>query len=223
MGSLVSLNVDLPALPTSAFNVVLCTSVSDYELAAANLTTAKAMRKQIEEQRVAMKKPIDDAAKAVQAFFKPYIDALDRYDAEQKGEMLDFKRREESLAAEKQQAANAAAAAERARLEAEAATALEAGDVARAEVLANTAEVVQATTIATTVVASGVSTRKVWKAEVTDKAAFVAVAGTDQMFLAAVDINEQTLAKFANATNGAVKIPGVRLYQDEVMSARRAA
>ena len=65
--------------------------------------------------------------------------------------------------------------------------------------------------------ASGISVRKIWKAR--------PAGGTKTYNLALVPvgyhlINEQSLTKVAQATKGAIRIPGVEFYEDSNIAAR---
>lgn len=60
----------------AAANALQIVTADDYRQAAQELQALAAKEKEIDEARVKLKKPIDDAAKAVQAFFKPPLDFL---------------------------------------------------------------------------------------------------------------------------------------------------
>ena len=63
----------------------------------------------------------------------------------------------------------------------------------------------------------GVSTRKVWRAEVIDDSQVpVAIAGA---VIRPIDI--RAIEKIAEATKGTIQVPGVRLFQETVMSIRK--
>ncbi|MCB5411817.1 hypothetical protein [Pseudogemmobacter faecipullorum] len=88
------------------------------------VTGARTVFKAIEAERVAQKKPHDDAGKAVQAFFTPFLDKIDRTaDAVKKLQAAFLKKQEARAEAERRErerkAREEAEAAERARAEAE--------------------------------------------------------------------------------------------------------
>lgn len=63
----------------------------------------------------------------------------------------------------------------------------------------------------------GVSTRKVWRAEVLDDAQVpVSVAGA---IVRPIDI--RAIEKIAEATKGTIQVPGIRLFQETLMSIRK--
>lgn len=107
------------------------------------------------------------------------------------------------------------------RLLREAAEAEQAGDAVGAETVLTMAQMVEemAAPVASAPapVAAGISTRKVWKARVTDPAKVpVEVAG---MIIRPID--EGLLNKLAVSSKGTMAIPGVEMYQEESISARR--
>jgi hypothetical protein len=110
------------------------------------------------------------------------------------------------------------AEAERKRKEADAAAAKAAERDERAASVAP-AVVIQVESAAPVV--EGVSSRKAWKATVTDKKAFVAFAAQDVtgMFLGAVEVNEIALGKLAKGDK-APTLPGVRFTLETIMSSR---
>lgn len=80
------------------------------------LAGARQIHKDLDAMRVAEKKPHDDAAKAVQAKFKPLLDAIERAGAAAKGVLSAYMRRKEAQLAEQRRRE----AEEAARIEAEA-------------------------------------------------------------------------------------------------------
>lgn len=108
------------------------------------------------------------------------------------------------------------AGAERKRKEAEAAAAKAAEREEQAAAVAPAA-VIQAQTAVPTI--KGVAGRKVWRATVTDKKAFLAFAAQDVtgMFLGCVEISETGLAKFAKGDT-APTVPGVSFRQESALA-----
>lgn len=66
----------------------------------------------------------------------------------------------------------------------------------------------------------GISTRKTWKAKVIDKRLFIQEAIKNDTLLAFVEIDLKKLNKFAQATKGEVKYPGIEFYVEETLAAR---
>ena len=67
---------------------------------------------------------------------------------------------------------------------------------------------------------SGMAVRKVWKADVTDKAAFLAHVAQHPELLECVDVRIAALERFISATGGAVVIPGVQIHQETQIASR---
>ncbi len=66
----------------------------------------------------------------------------------------------------------------------------------------------------------GISMRKTWKAELTDKTAFVKAAANDPNLMALLSVDMSALNKIATATKGGVTYPGVRFYEELSMASR---
>jgi hypothetical protein len=166
---------------------------------------------------------------------------------EQRKQREEQQRRDREAAAERARV-EADAAAERARSEKEAqalrdqaAEAAKTGDVeaaARLETaaesrqeqaqmvvqeLAQTRELISAATVEKTVPkVSGLSTRKVWKVEVTDKLAFVRYIAEHPEYLELVEPNTPAVNKLGLALKQACPLAGVRVYEDEQLASRAA-
>lgn len=230
-----------------------------FEMAAGELQQIKSLQKNVEKQRTDITGPMNAALKAVNALFKAPADWLDQAEATLKRAMLSYQQAEEAKRREAQRAAEAAAAAERARIAAEAAAAeamaraeaealrkqaeaaekqgdveaaarlasqaesrAEEGAVAVLE-LAQTKELISAPTVEKTVPkVSGISTRKVWKVEVTDKLAFVRYIAEHPEYLGLLEPNTPAVNKLGLALKQACPIAGVRVYEDEQLASRAA-
>lgn len=70
---------------------------------------------------------------------------------------------------------------------------------------------------------AGVSMREKWTAEVTDKAAFVRAVAANPSLLGLVDANAGALNQMASALKSDLKIPGVNVRREQVVSARGRA
>lgn len=230
-----------------------------FELAADELQQVKALQKGVEAQRTSITGPMNTALKAVNALFKAPSEWLDQAESILKRAMLTYQQAEEAKRREAQRIAEAAAAAERARIAAEAAAAEAAaraeaealrqqaqqaqqtGDVEAAARLASQAvsreeqgavtvqELAQTKDLISAPVAvkavpkvSGLSTRKVWKVEVTDKLAFVKYIAEHPEYLELVEPNTPALNKLGLALKQACPIVGVRVYEDEQLASRSA-
>lgn len=190
-----------------------------YEAAAEDLKRVKALAKSIEEARATLKKPVLEAGRGIDAFFKTPLDWLARAEAAIKGAMLDFQRAEERRRLEAAQKAAAEAEEKRRQILAEAERQRAQGHDLLAETIAGTAALVAAAPPPAPAVpkVAGIYTRKVWTATVTDAKKLIAHAlANDLMHFVA--INEGALLRYAQATQGA-PLPGVTFEQRDSLAA----
>lgn len=128
-------------------------------------------------------------------------------------------------AAEIQRKADQAAADGRAedaaRLAAEAESRVEQG-AAEVMTLQHTSQLVTAPMSAAPRVTAGVSTRKVWKAEISDKIELIRYVAEHPEFTDLLDGNMPAINKIALALKANCPIKGVRVFEDSVIAARAA-
>lgn len=166
---------------------------------------------------------------------------------EQRKQRAEQERREREAAAERARIEEAAAA-ERARAEQEAQAlrqqaeqAQQTGDVEAAarlatqaearqeqgamvvQELAQTKELISAPIVEKSVPkVSGISTRKVWKVEITDKLAFVKYVAAHPEYLELVEANMPAVNKLGLALKKSCPLEGVRVFEDEQLASRAA-
>ncbi|WP_261526849.1 hypothetical protein [Burkholderia multivorans] len=122
------------------------------------------------------------------------------------------------------QAEQAAAAGDveaAARLSAEAESRVEQG-AAEVATLQTTATLITAPIAAAPVRTTGVSTRKVWKAEVSDKLALIRFVATHPEYVDLLDANMPAINKIALALKANCPLDGVRVFEENVLAARAA-
>lgn len=120
-----------------------------------------------------------------------------------------------------EEAAAAGKAEEAASLASEALSRVEQG-AAEVATIQQTSQLVTAPMSAAPRVTAGVSTRKVWKAEVSDKLAFVRYIAEHPEFLELIEPNMPAVNKIALALKANCPIKGVRVFEDSVIAARAA-
>lgn len=213
------------------------TSDASLALAGEELQAIVTAKRNLEEKRLAITRPIDAAKRAVMDLFRPAVETLEQAERLLKTSIGNYQAEQRRIADERRRIAEAAAAAERARLQAEAAAQAEAarkaaaaGDTeaaqqraASAAVIAQTATTVVAAPVAAPTKAVGITSRQQWKARVTDKAAFVAHVAANPALLHLLDVSESGLNAMARAQQNLLALPGVEPYPENVVSARRAA
>jgi len=91
-----------------------------YELAAADLQSVKALRKQVDDKRTGITGPLNQALKAVNDLFRPATSYLDDAEGKLKGALLAYDQEQARKAAEERRRAEEVARLERERIEREA-------------------------------------------------------------------------------------------------------
>lgn len=173
--------------------------------------------------------------------------AMLTYQQDEERKRQEEQRRLEAQARQERAAMEAQAAAARAEAEAEAARLREQAESERAagnataaeQLLTQATETVEVATAEAAVIeataevipmptatmaaakASGISTRGTWKAEVMDKQALIAHVAANPDLLDLLDINQSALNSLARALKANAKLPGVRVYEDKQIAARK--
>jgi chemotaxis protein histidine kinase CheA len=222
--------------------------VETYGLAADELRAIKVKANRLEEQRTAITGPINSALRAINDLFRAPAELLSRAESTLKGKMLSWDSEQERIAAEARRKAEEAAAVERRRLEEEAvarqreayaqtaaaAAAQAAGDAqaaaiaqanaaraqAEAAAAATTAQVVVAAPVQMPLKVDGISTSTRIDFELTDLHALIKHVAEHPELLSLVGANDTRLRAYVKGLGLACKLPGVRVFEDKVMSAR---
>lgn len=185
-----------------------------YAAAADRLKLVKGLLQKIEEARTRITKPMNEALRQVNAQAKeasaPLIDA----EAKIKRAMIAYSEEQERIRREEQRKAEEEARRQREKLEQQAAKALASGKVEKAEQLEQRAATVVAPVIQREAPkVTGVSTREVWKFEVTDPAL------VPREYLT---IDEKKIGAIVRAMKGDTNIPGVRVWADKSLASGAA-
>ena len=187
------------------------------------LKDIKRLAKQVNEKRLAITRPLNDALKEVNALFKPAKEWLSQAERLLKGKILEFQNEQERIARELQAKADAEARKEREKLERRAAKAEAKGKEDKAEELREQAE----TQIAPVVTSAapklaGISRRETWKTEITDKGALLQhIIEKRPDLLPLVKIDQSALNGMARSLKGELDLPGVEVSKEASIAARR--
>ena len=208
---------DVPALLKKAELTI--STQPEYEIAGDVLKEVKARYKELDTQRKEITKPIDTAKKAVMDLFSPPLSLLEKAEMKIKGLMLGYTTEQERKAREEQvrlqRLADAQAEKEKKILDEKIARAEASGKTEKvAELEQKKAEVqaIDVPVIAPVIEApKGISYRDKWSAEVIDFKAL-----PDEYKIA----NQQALDKVAQATKGAITIPGVKMKSEKIIASR---
>jgi hypothetical protein len=199
------------------------------EMAAQDLRKIKTEMAKVEETRLSITRPLDQAKNATMAAFKPYLERLQlAADVLDKGIRGFMAREAERVQRERAEAE----AAERQRLEdlrAQQAAAEEAGDTAAAEAAQTAAEDLEfapTTHVASAAKLTGVNTRSNWKVKSIDLAALVTAAAQrlaagDDSYLAYLEANTTAINGVVKAMKDRTNIAGIAVHNDVGLSARK--
>lgn len=207
------LTEETSAIVRRAKSFVIKTNVS-YELAAEELKRIKGAAKKLDDIRKAITQPMDAAKKAVMDFFRAPAESLIEAEGILKDEMRTYLAEVSRKAAAERAAAERAAAEERERLAVSAAKAAETGAVEEAQAIAEQ----MSTAVAIPIIreaplVQGIATVERWAFEITDTALI------PREYLL---IDESKIRKVVAALKKDCAIPGIRVYPETIISARRA-
>lgn len=234
--ALVNLNIPAPQDPAltggqaalaMSENYVVCDAES-YEMAGGEVRRIAGVVKKLEELRLTITRPMDEAKARVMNLFRGPIDQYAAARAAIEGKMLAFRREEEAERRRREDEQRRLAAEEQRQREAallrQAEEAQAAGDSERAQRALEEAAtppppppvVVQAAPKA-----AGISTRAVWRAECTDLDALIkAAAAGHQLARACLVADPKVLGAQARALKDGFKVPGIRVWSEETVAAR---
>lgn len=197
------------------------TTVQQSELAAIELKRVSDMERRIEETRKALKKPILEAGKAIDAFFAKPIESLSAAKSALKRAILAFDQEQERIRREEEARLRKIQQEEQERLAKEAEEAEQSGDHAAAEAI-----IQQAADLPPAVVhmpeapkVAGVKKQTRWSAELVDIKALCAAVASGQVPAIAVEANMKFLNQQAVSLHEAFNIPGAKAVSREVLAA----
>ena len=203
----------LPDVP--AFEIL---SREEYEIAADNLKTLIAKKKEVEAARKSITTPLDHAKKRVQDLFMPVLNHFDTAEKQLRRALLDYTTKQEQERREQEARLRDEHAKAIAEAEEEAERLLESGDIYTADVVANPPVPVP-TVITATPKVNGLYTRPVWKAEVTNLMEFLLyVVENDAFHL--ITINQSALDSMARTSKGMANVKGVTFKEEQTLVAR---
>jgi colicin import membrane protein len=199
-------------------------TTDECEAAGEDLKGIKAAQKRLEDARTTITKPLLEAQRAVNALFKTPQETLSEAERIVKQGILTYQAAEERKRREAEAVAAEAARKEREKLEAQAARAAAAGKTEKAEALNATAAAIPERVVlpSSAPKISGMATKTVWRAELTDKQALVKYVAEHPEWLSLVDINTAALNSMARTQKGAMALPGVKAIEEKQLASRAA-
>lgn len=208
---------DVPALVKRAELTI--SNQADFDKATDVLKEVKSRYKELDTQRKAITKPLDEAKKAVMELFKQPLELLERAENKLKGLMLGYTNEVERKAKEEQdrlqKLADQEAEKEKKKLDARIERAKANGNeekVAELEAQKDAVVPIDVPVIAPQVdIPTGVSYREVWSAEIVNEKEI------PREYLIP---NMTALNKIASATKGTIPIPGVKFVMTKTVVTR---
>lgn len=194
-----------------------------YQLAGEELQAIQHREKALNDQRLAITRPIDEAKAQVMGLFRGPVDTLGRAAQILKGKMLGYAREVEARAAAERQAAERAAQQERDRLAAEAAALAAQGRAGEAAVKEQVAAMIVAAPAAQAEApkVAGVSTRKTVEFEVVDLHALVQHVAAHPELVGLLTIDSVKVRAHVKSMGMACTTPGLRVFEKSALAASR--
>ena len=187
-----------------------------------DLKTVKRLAKEVNEKRLAITRPLNEALREVNALFKPAKEWLLEAEAILKAKILEFQNEQDRIARELQAKADAEAREEHEKLERTAALADRFGKEEKAEELREEAETQIAPIITSAAPKiAGITRRETWKAEVVDKRALIKhILEERPDLLLLVTINQSALNAQARLLKDDLDLPGIKVSKEASIAAR---
>ena len=196
------------------------TTADEFQEAAVALREVASRRRDIDDERKRLVRPLDETRQRIQDLFRPALDGLARAEQLLKGSISRWNAEQDRLRRIAEAAAAEAARKESDRLAALAQRAAAAGKFEKAAALEGAADSVPIAEVAEPPKARGISTRESWKANVVDKGALVQAVADGKVPLDILDVNMSFLNQMARAMKGDLKWPGVEAVREDIVSAR---
>jgi len=196
------------------------TTADEFQEAAVALREVASRRRDIDDERKRLVRPIDEARARIQELFRPALENLARAEQLLKGSISRWNAEQDRLRRIAEAAAAEAARKESDRLAALAQRAAAAGKFEKAAALEGAADSVPIAEVAEPPKARGISTRESWKANIVDKGALVQAVADGKVPLDVLDVNMTVLNQMARALKGNLHYPGVEAVREDIVSAR---
>ena len=187
-----------------------------YLQAAEDLKEIKGRVNTLTKQRKKLTGPLDESKAAIMDFFRGPLDCLARAEEAIKAEIGNYNRREDEKRRQIQAQHDATQKKEAERLARRAAKAEEKGNEEKAAELQQRSDLARAAVITTPAPlpkVKGLSTKKIWRWRVTDKSLIP---------LEYMVTNDTLLGSLSRSTKGAVPVPGIEFYSEDIIAAGRA-
>lgn len=196
---------------------LIITDQDSLDIATGEMNAMSQRLKELEKVRKSITQPMDQAKKSVMDLFRPATTMYQEAIQVIKGGIARYTLEQERKATEERAAAEAKAAAERQALEKQAE---ESDSPEHAEAMRAAAAMVVADAPAAKTKAKGMTTSKRWRGVVADMSDFLAYAATHPELHNCIEVKQGALDRYVSDTGGVVKIPGVEVKQEVIVSSR---
>jgi hypothetical protein len=224
--------VQLPAAETlarhgaSALELVEAFVVNDdatYQLAGEELQAIQRRERALNDQRLLITRPMDEAKTAVMNLFRGPVDTLGKAAGILKAKMLGYSQQVAQRAAEERAQAERLAQQERARLAAEAEALRAAGNTGEAEVKEQVATMIVAAPAVQSQApkVAGVSERKAVDFEVVDMLALIKHVAERPELAGLLQVDSVKLRAHVKSMGMACTTPGLRVFEKSSLAASR--
>ena len=196
------------------------TTNDEFQQVGTRLREIVTRRRDIDDERKRLVRPIDEARARIQELFRPALENLARAEQLLKAAISRWNAEQDRLRRIAEAAAAEAARKESDRLAAQAQRAESKGQFEKAAALEGAADSVPIAEVAEPPKARGISTRESWKANVVDKGALVQAVADGKVPLDVLDVNMTVLNQMARALKSNLHYPGVEAVREDIVSAR---
>lgn len=186
-----------------------------YAVSGEDLKIVKAKKKEVDELRKSLTKPLDESKKRIMGLFKPPLDVLATAEYAISNAMLKWQREQEAIRKAEENRILELQQKEAARLQKLADNAKKRGDDKKVEEFQGRAAVVQTTqpVVAPKVAdITGLRNRTNWKFRIVD------IEKIPRQYMIP---NEVMIGQIARSTKGSLKVEGIEFYPEESLSGSR--
>jgi len=209
-------------LTLQTVEVLTITSADEYQQAGAMLREIVTRAKDIDDERKAILRPLDETRKRVMDLFRPALENLAEAERRLKGSISIWAAVEQERIRQEEARLAEIARKEAEKLAAKAQKAIESGHYEKAAALETAADNVTVQEVAAPAKAAGISTRENWSAKVVDKVALIQAVAEGKVEQGAIEVNLVYLNRIAKALRGdmAKRYPGVEAVSETTVVAQ---
>lgn len=191
-----------------------------FNRASNSLRLVKEKKKQLDEMRKILKRPILEAGKNIDELFRQPINNLTLAEQIYKKNMLTYQRNQEEKRLNEEKRSLIEQNKLKQELEKTLSAAIETGDIEKAKTLLDSTPIVDTNVYDPLPHAAGVQIKDNWKGEVHDLLLLLEAILDGKAPINLIKVDETALNSIAKSLKGAVNYPGIRFYNDKIMAIR---